>query len=64
MFKQSLFDKLKPEVQNKMLYGSDFFFIELFGPKTEHYINDFKDVFGDDFKRIASENPERFLGIT
>jgi len=29
MFKQSLFDKLKPEVQNKMLYGSDFFFIEL-----------------------------------
>jgi len=64
MFKQSLFDKLKPEVQNKMLYGSDFFFIELFGPKTENYINDFKDVFGDDFKRIASENPERFLGIT
>jgi predicted TIM-barrel fold metal-dependent hydrolase len=62
-FKGNIFDQLPKEVQSKFLYGSDFFFIELFGPKLEHYIRDFKEVFADDFKTIASENPERFLGI-
>ncbi len=64
VFKHNLFDNLPKEIQEKFLYGSDFFFIEFFGPKVEHYIKDFKDVFRDDFKLIASENPERFLGIS
>jgi predicted TIM-barrel fold metal-dependent hydrolase len=64
VFKHNLFDHLPTEIQDRMLYGSDFFFIEFFGPKVKRYIQDFKTVFGPDFKRIASENPERFLGIS
>lgn len=64
VFKHNLFDNLPKEIQERFLYGSDFFFIEFFGPKVERYIQDFKDVFGDDFKLIASQNPERFLGIS
>ena len=64
VFKHNLFDKLTDETKKKILYGSDFFFIEFFGPKTERYIKDFKSVFEDDFKLIASQNPERFLGIS
>jgi len=64
VFKHNLFDHLPTEIQDRILYGSDFFFIEFFGPKVKRYIQDFKDVFGDDFKRIASINPERFLGIS
>jgi predicted TIM-barrel fold metal-dependent hydrolase len=64
VFKHNLYDNLTEEIQKRILYGSDFFFIEFFGPKVKRYIQDFKDVFGADFKRIASENPERFLGIS
>ena len=63
-FKHNLYDKLPKEIQKRFLYGSDFFLIEFFGPKVEHYFADFKEVFGKDFKTIASENPERFLGIS
>lgn len=63
-FKHDLYDKLPQEIQKKFLYGSDFFFIEFFGPKLEYYIKEFKSVFGKEFKTIASQNPEKFLGIT
>jgi hypothetical protein len=29
----------------------------------ENYIREFREVFGDEFEQIASQNPERFLGI-
>ncbi len=64
VFKHNLFDNLSKNIQERILYGSDFFFIEFFGPKMERYIKDFKDVFGEEFKVIASQNPERFLGIS
>lgn len=62
-FKVKIFDQLPDNVKDKILYGSDFFFIMLFGPKMENYISEFKQVFGSEFDRIASRNPERFLNL-
>jgi predicted TIM-barrel fold metal-dependent hydrolase len=60
-FKTNIYDNLSEEVKDKILYGSDFFFVLLFGPTMENYVGDFKNVFGEEFERIASRNPERFL---
>jgi predicted TIM-barrel fold metal-dependent hydrolase len=62
-FKEKLYDQLPDRVKDKILYGSDFFFVLLFGPTMDNYISDFKQVFGEEFDRIASRNPERFLGV-
>jgi predicted TIM-barrel fold metal-dependent hydrolase len=62
-FKVKLYDQLPDRVKDKILYGSDFFFVLLFGPTMDNYISDFKQVFGEEFDRIASRNPERFLGV-
>jgi predicted TIM-barrel fold metal-dependent hydrolase len=62
-FKENIYDTLSYDVKNKILYGSDFFFVLLFGPTMENYISEFNEVFGDEFERIASQNPERFLNI-
>jgi predicted TIM-barrel fold metal-dependent hydrolase len=62
-FKENVYDQLPDYVKDKILYGSDFFFILLFGPTMENYISDFKQVFGTEFDRIASRNPERFLNL-
>jgi predicted TIM-barrel fold metal-dependent hydrolase len=62
-FKARIYDELSDELKGKFLYGSDFFFILLFGPTMENYIREFREVFGDEFEQIASQNPERFLGI-
>lgn len=61
IFKSMLFDNLRPDVKNKILYGSDFFFCLMFGPTMENYIKEFRNVFKDDFDTIANVNPERFL---
>jgi predicted TIM-barrel fold metal-dependent hydrolase len=63
-FKEKIYNNLSTEVKDKILYGSDFFFLLLFGPTMENYIADFKHVFGEEFDRIASRNPERFLNIS
>jgi predicted TIM-barrel fold metal-dependent hydrolase len=62
-FKENIYDQQPDYVKDKILYGSDFFFVLLFGPTMENYIADFKEVFGKEFDRIASRNPERFLNI-
>ena len=60
-FKNSFFDKLSNYEKSKILYGSDFFLAQFFGPTMERYFADFKDAFGNDFDIIAADNPKRFL---
>jgi len=62
-FKHSFFNKLTDYEKSKILYGSDFFLAQFFGPTMEQYLSDFKEAFGEDFDIIASKNPERFLNI-
>jgi len=62
-FKKTIYDNQPDSVKDKILYGSDFFFVLLFGPTMENYIAEFKAVFAEEFDRIASRNPERFLSI-
>ena len=62
-FKSSFFDKLTDYEKSKILYGSDFFLAQFFGPTMERYFADFKNAFGDDFDIIASDNPKRFLNV-
>lgn len=61
--KRSFFDKLSDYEKSKILYGSDFFLAQFFGPTMEQYFADFQQAFDNDFDVIASVNPERFLGI-
>ncbi len=60
-FKINFFDKLTAYEKSKILYGSDYFLAQFFGPTMERYFADFKEVFGSDFDSIASDNPKRFL---
>ncbi len=61
--KRSFFDKINDYEKSKILYGSDFFLAQFFGPTMEQYFADFREAFGDDFDTIASVNPERFLNL-
>jgi len=63
-FKTGFFDKLSDYEKSKILYGSDFFLAQFFGPTMERYFADFKDAFGSDFDIIAADNPKRFLHDT
>jgi len=60
-FVRDFFNKLNNYEKSKILYGSDFFLTQFFGPTMEQYFADFKEAFGDDFDIIASDNPKRFL---
>lgn len=61
-FKSQFFDKLSSYEKSKILYGSDYYLTQFFGPSMNQYFSDFKDAFGNDFDRIAHANPKRFLG--
>lgn len=62
-FKSSFYDKLSTYEKSKILYGSDYYLTQFFGPTMQQYFSDFKDAFGADFDHIASDNPQRFLHI-
>jgi hypothetical protein len=47
--------------KSKILYGSDFFLAQFFGPTMEQYFDDFQKTFNSDFDIIAAKNPELFL---
>lgn len=61
IFKNNFYNKLSDYEKSKILYGSDFFLAQFFGPTMEQYFDDFKTAFGDDFDTIASDNPKHFL---
>lgn len=63
LFKRSIYDKLSPYEQSKILYGSDYFLIRFFGAEMRQYVTDFKAAFGTDFDAISSKHPEAFLKI-
>ena len=60
---RDFFSTINEYEKSKILYGSDYYLTQFFGPSAEQYLSDFKEAFGDDFDIIASENPERFLNI-
>lgn len=62
-FKHSFYDKLSDYEKSKILYGSDYFLAQFFGPSMEQYFADFKGAFGQNFDTIASDNPKRFLNF-
>ncbi len=60
-FKEKLYDQLDTRHQEKILYGSDFYFTQLFGPRHEQFVQDFVNAFGTDFEEIARKHPRQFL---
>lgn len=62
-FKTNFFDKLSDYEKSKFLYGSDYYLTQFFGPTLQQYFDDFREAFGDDFDRIAIDNPKRFLNF-
>jgi hypothetical protein len=61
--KTQFYNKLTAYEKSKILYGSDYYLTQFFGPNMQQYYNDFRAAFGDDFDRIAQTNPERFLNF-
>ncbi|MCE4564330.1 hypothetical protein INQ51_08395 [Maribellus sp. CM-23] len=62
-FKNNFFDKLSDYEKSKILYGSDFYLTQFFGPTLKQYFEDFKEAFGNEFDLIANVNTKRFLGF-
>ena len=62
-FVRDFFSTINKYEKSKILYGSDYYLTQFFGPTVEQYLSDFKEAFDDDFDTIASKNPERFLNI-
>lgn len=63
IFYKNIYSKMSKKVQRKILWGSDFFMLDLAETDLAGYLNGFKDVFGRDFKKISYENTKRFLRI-
>lgn len=59
----NIYSKLSPRVQKKILWGSDFFMLDLGEADLSRYLEQFKLAFGTDFEKISYENPKRFLRI-
>jgi hypothetical protein len=62
-FKEKLYDQLLPRHKEKILYGSDFYFTQVFGPRHEQYVQDFVNIFDDEFQDIAQKHSEKFLRL-
>lgn len=62
-FVRDFFKKISDYEKSKILYGSDYYLTQFFGPSMKQYLADFKDAFGNNFDKIASDNPKRFLNI-
>lgn len=62
-FYKKVYLNLPKKVQNKIMYGSDFYMLALYQPDLKEYIDEFKSTFGEDFNRIACDNPAVFLGL-
>lgn len=51
-----------PEIQDKILYGSDYFLDMFFNDSFDQYLNRMKKAFGDVmFDKLSSENPILFM---
>lgn len=58
--KHKEFEKIKKRV----LFGSDFYLCKIFDDNLGKTFKKFKEIFKEDFKIIAHNNPEQFLGST
>ena len=59
----NIFKKLPNKAKKKILWGSDFFMLDLAETDLSRYLEQFKLAFGNDFIKIAHENPKKFLRI-
>lgn len=62
-FKEKLFDT-NPDIQNNILYGSDFYLNMIYTDNFDNYLNMFKTAFGSDFDKISVTNNRKFLKFT
>jgi len=60
---EQIYLSLRKDVQDRILYGSDYFMLTLFERDLGLYLKKFKKGFAKDFKKIALENPSKFLDI-
>jgi predicted TIM-barrel fold metal-dependent hydrolase len=62
--KETYFCKASPEVKQKFLYGSDYYFDLLYIDSLKEYFDNFMTVFtADEFTIIAQTNAKRFLNL-
>jgi predicted TIM-barrel fold metal-dependent hydrolase len=62
LFKKQIYDAmLSRNVKRKVMYGSDYNVLMLSESSVSDYLRDFKRIFGNEFEKIARDNPNRFL---
>ena len=62
-FKSDFYDRQVDYTKKKILYGSDFFLLEVWGPKTRYFSREFKEVFGAEFDQLSIAHPKSFLNL-
>jgi len=60
---EKVYSNLPNKIKKKIMWGSDFFMLDLGETDLSRYLNQFETAFGKDFKRISYENTRRFLRI-
>ena len=60
---KNIYSKLPANVKKKILWGSDFFMLDLAERDLSRYLDEFKQAFRNDFEKISYENPKKFLRI-
>ena len=55
--------KMSKKARRKVMYGSDFYMVLLYKPSLKGYVEEFKREFGNDFEKIAYDNPAVFMGF-
>ena len=60
---EKVYSKLPNKIKKKIMWGSDFFMLDLAETDLSRYLNQFEAAFGKDFERISCKNPRRFLKI-
>lgn len=59
----NIYSKLSAKAKKKILWGSDFFMLDLAERDLSRYLDHFKLAFGNDFTKISQDNPRKFLRI-
>ena len=60
---ENVYKKMSRKAKNKVMFGSDYYMLDLYNTTPKDYIANFREAFGKDFKKISEENSLEFLDI-
>ena len=62
-YRENVYKKMPLRCRRKVLYGSDYYMLSLFGENLVDYRRKFERVFERDFNTLSNANAVSFLGL-